>query len=160
MESGPAYGGGATYTNIGYFHSGASATFTITASVACDVTITLHAASAVMDMSQMDWNTSTGMKMSAVDLSKGEYFKFTVNGEAKTFTGTLPGTDNASFQDAQCYRHLGTGTVTVHLNAGANTLVFSTDTANGSGINMDKIVIETTATLSYVPVDNSSRVQG
>lgn len=165
VESGTKYTGteetGDAVTSLGYFScEGTSVTWTITAEEACDVTVTLHAASTVQDQSGItNQMTGEGLKLKEVDLSLNEYVKLTVNNEDKALTGTLPGLEGLTWQsDPSIYKNFGTGTATVHLNKGENTIVLAAMNSQG-GLNIDKIVISgTTVQLSYIPTDNSARI--
>lgn len=143
-------------TNVGNFFGSATIKWTITVSKECDVTLTLHAASAV---SSFDMTTFSSV-VSSVDLSKNEYLKVKVNSDYVTLNGVLPST--AIAQDwsnaAEAYHNFGTATVTVHLNAGENVIVL--EGANASaGVNIDKVVLSSPYEITYVATDNSSRVQ-
>lgn len=139
---------------IGYFYgTGTKLTWKINAEEACDVTITLHAAAHVPNQ--------TNNALVEVDLSQNTYLKLVAGGADVALTGTLPGItglDQTTINTPESYRNFGTGTATVHLNAGENVIEIVTTNQQG-GLNVDKIVISgTTVKLSYVPVDNSSRV--
>ena len=153
---------GEAVSNLGYFYGeGTKAEWTINAEDECDVVITLHAAAAVQDQSGItNWETGAGLKFKEVDLSENEYVKLSVNGSDLQLTGTLPGLEGldwTSMSNPSIYANYGTGTVKVHLKKGVNVITLSA-VRKDMGINIDKIVISAPVTLSYTPVDNSSRV--
>lgn len=81
-----------------------------------------------------------------------------VNNGDVTLLGTVTGLDSitpTAMKDYSYYaNYVGTVTATIHLNAGANTVVLKAPAENPQ-INIDKIVISgTTVKLSYVPVNN------
>lgn len=144
---------GPAVTNLGNFNAaGQSITWKITASKECDATLTLRAASAVMSFAE-DWSS---MGMSEVDLSKNEYVALKVNGTAVALEGTLPGLSGLGFEmvySGGIYRNFGTGTAKIHLVAGENVIVLN-GMGTQSGINIDKIIINCDAELSFQKTNN------
>lgn len=152
---------GEAVTAVGYFsRKGTTITWEIQAEEDCDATLTLHAASAVGKMNQW-WQIES---MAEVDLTKNEYVKLIVNEEEKQLTGILPGLTAEQLvmttvdygggpmptPDASNYHNYGTGTATVRLKKGKNTIVLAAQNDNG-GINVDKIVFSgTTVKLTKV----------
>lgn len=144
---------GPAVKNLGNFNAASqSITWKITASKECDATLTLRAASAVMSMAE-DWSS---LGMSEVDLSKNEYATLKVNGTAVALEGTLPGLSGLGWDmmaNGAIYRNFGTGTAKIHLVAGENVIVLQ-GMGTQSGINIDKIIINASAELSFTKTNN------
>lgn len=144
---------GPAVKNLGNFNAATqSVTWTITSSKECDATLTLRAASAVWAMAE-DFSS---FGMAEVDLSKNEYVTLKVNGTAVALEGTLPGLSELGWDmmaNGAIYRNFGTGTAKIHLVAGENVIVLNAMGAQG-GINVDKIVINCTAELSFQKTNN------
>ena len=169
VETGTEWGGdkdtaGPEVTALGYFNGGATVTFKITSDKECDATLTIRAASTENE-ADIGWGP-TGMTMTyfnvkEVDLSKGEHATLSVNGTNVALTGILPGlnltgltADDMSWVYNAPLKNFGTGTANIHLKAGENTIVLTA----AKGFNLDKIVINADATLTWTETDNSSRV--
>lgn len=159
---------GAPVSAIGYFSGeDASITWTITAEEECDVTLTLWAASSVTKTEKQLVDTWWGGKEEQDVVVGIQPVEFTnasqpvtlkVNNGNVTLLGTVTGLDSitpTAMKDYSYYaNYVGTVTATIHLNAGANTVVLKAPAENPQ-INIDKIVISgTTVKLSYVPVNN------
>ncbi len=159
---------GAEVSAIGYFSGeDASITWTITAEEECDVTLTLWAASSVTKTEKQLVDTWWGGKEEQDVVVGIQPVEFTnasqpvtlkVNNGNVTLLGTVTGLDSitpTAMKDYSYYaNYVGTVTATIHLNAGANTVVLKAPAENPQ-INIDKIVISgTTVKLSYVPVNN------
>ncbi len=158
---------GAEVSAIGYFSGeDASITWTITAEEECDVTLTLWAASSVTKTEQQNVETPWGPMPQDVVVgirpveftNASQPVTLKVNNGDVTLLGTVTGLDSitpTAMQDYSYYaNYVGTVTATIHLNAGANTVVLKAPAENPQ-INIDKIVISgTTVKLSYVPVNN------
>lgn len=139
-----------------------SITWTVTSDKECDAKITLHAASASM------WMGETGMGLCAIDLS-GTQLALTNNGTKISLTGTLPASKegwdmNAEFSE---WRNMGSGTGTIHLVKGKNEIqlkIVGAATAPeggfpmSAGVNVDKIVINSEANLTFTKTDNSDKI--
>lgn len=144
---------GPAVKNIGNFNSAEqTVTWKINASKECDATLTLRGASAVWTMAE----DFSGFGMAAVDLSKNEYVTLKVNGTAVALEGTLPGIDTMGWEMmayGSIYRNFGTGSAKIHLVAGENVIVLQ-GTGSQGGINVDKIVINSSAELTFTPTNN------
>lgn len=157
---------GAPVTGIGYFYGAdAAITWTVTADEACDVTLTLWAASSVtktekqtvqMPWGPMEMDVVVGMQPVAFTGEK-QPVALKVNGVDVLLSGTVTGIETLSEKSKQDYtyyaNYVGTVTAKIHLNAGTNTIVIKAPTENPE-LNIDKIVIKSTVNLSYVPVNN------
>lgn len=164
METGTEWGGdkdtaGPEVTALGYFNTGAAVTFKITSDKACDATLTLRAASTENETDM--WTGGSTFTVKEIDLSKGEHATLSVNGTNVALAGKLPGLSLTGVGWADMgwiynapLKNFGTGTASIHLNAGENIIVLTAT----KGFNLDKITIDAgDAVLSYVPTDNSSR---
>lgn len=144
---------GPAVKNLGNFNaSGQSITWTITASKECDATLTLRAASAVMSFAE-DFSS---FGMAEVDLSKNEYLTLKVNGTAASLEGILPGLSGLGWEmmaNGAIYRQFGTGSAKIHLVKGENVIVIN-GMGTQSGVNIDKIIINCTAELSFEKTNN------
>ena len=171
VETGPTYKDGVAEgpeaTTIGYFSTaGQSLTFTITSNKECDATIKLVAASASMGMVG-DWSDWANMKfvLNPIDLAAATTgadatIKLTNNGgDAIALTGTLPGLDPFDMNAPGAWKYLGEGSGTIHLVKGENVIVLEL-IGKGVGINVDKLVIDTNAKLTWTPTDNSDHIVG
>lgn len=144
--------GGAAVTGLGGFNAvGQKITWTVVASSACDVTITIHAASAQMEMDE----TYQLKGLAEVDLGDSSVYKMSVNGTAVTLSGKLPATEFeggwAGMNVPGVWWHMGTASCKASLKAGENVVEFEIvgpASMMGSGVNVDKIVINSSAELS------------
>lgn len=129
----------------GFSGVGQKIIWTVTADADCEVTITLYAASAVMDM---DYATFALNGLLEADLSDAEKYSFKVNDEEVGLTGTLPATDTSEegMGTPGCWWHVGTATTKAKLKSGKNTIVLELVGEN-AGINVDKIVIKSATPL-------------
>ena len=124
-------------------------TWKITASKACEATLKLRAASAKVD------NGQTPTRVDAVDFSAEAPVKLKVNDTEVALTGVLPGLETIEVTDFSFYRNFAdTVTANINLVEGENTIVLVAP-ERLSVINVDKIIINCSAKLSYTPVDNS-----
>ncbi len=146
---------GEEVTAVGYFYGdGATISWTITAADACDVTLTLYAASS--DVSYVNWPS---LSVNAVEFTaESQPVGLKVNGESVNLAGTVTGIETISataLADYSYYaNYVGTVTASVHLDAGENVITLVAPADSGK-LNIDKIVLSGTETvLSYVPVDN------
>lgn len=147
---------GPLVSNVGYFGgSEASAGQTITwrfnaAEAAENVTITLRMASSVGE-----WKDK---KITEIDLGAEGAPSLSVNDSAVSLKGQkLDGLDNLTDNDMQngvAYHNFCTVVVTINLVAGENTIVL---TSGSSGVNVDKLMIETTIALEFSRTNNLSR---
>ena len=84
-------------------------------------------------------------------------FYLTNNDKAVTWnadSSTLGGvelTNGGSFSDPWVYRVFTEVTGTVELEKGVNKFVL---TSNGAGVNVDKLIIDSEASLEFTPADN------
>lgn len=146
---------GVAVTDIGYFggnnSKGQTITWKVTAEAACEVTLTLRIASAVGSWSDL--------KISEIDLADESAPVLSVNDTKIDLSGKkIEGLDNLTMADMQsgvAYSHFTEIEVKVNLKVGENNIVLA---ANGAGCNVDKIMIKTTANLSFVNTDNTSRI--
>ena len=140
----------ATISGVGNFDTvGQKMTWTVVSASATSATLTIHAASACMTMSQ------EFMGILEMDISKTEAFKLTVNGTAVTLSGKLPGTTFESFEamaEPGTWWNLGTLTGKADLKEGENVIVLEVvgayEGAKNSGLNVDKLVINSGAELT------------
>ena len=141
---------GPEVTNVGNFYGkGTLMTWKITASKACEATLKLRAASAKVD------NGQTPTRVDAVDFSAEAPVKLKVNDTEVALTGVLPGLETIEVTDFSFYRNFAdTVTANINLVEGENTIVLVAP-ERLSVINVDKIIINCSAKLSYTPVDNS-----
>jgi len=144
--------GGAEVTGLGGFNAvGQKIIWTVVSESACSVTITLHAASA-----QMDLDESFQLKgLAEVDLSDTSVYSMKVNETEVSLNGTLPATQIEGGWEGMnapgIWWHMGTASCKADLKAGENTIVFEIvgqASMMGSGINVDKIVISSSSQLS------------
>ena len=140
---------------ISNISDGSALTWKITSDKATKATITLRAASHLRD-----WGTEIGGSIGIDDVSKA--LTLTVNGAPVAISGSLPGgavlPENATGGTAYKVADI---TVEVELVAGENVIVF-TSLGTGAEYNlfMDKLIVETNATLTFTETDNSGRVWG
>ena len=93
--------------------------------------------------------------MDAVDFSAEAPVKLKVNDTEVALTGVLPGLETIEVTDFSFYRNFAdTVTANINLVEGENTIVLVAP-ERLSVINIDKIIINCSAKLSYTPVDNS-----
>ncbi len=160
---------------VGYFTAeGANIVWKINADKECDAELTLRAASASADGSGL-WQGGHGF-IKEMDLGSGKFVKLEVNGKAASLSGKLPGLeftpaeDFSNFGDfyGSCMNNYGTAKAKIHLVAGENTITLTSlgyvETPEGEGaqpisygINVDNIVIQAPATLTWTETDNSGR---
>lgn len=163
VESGNEYTGdpaklGAEVTNVGYFAgTGTKLTWTVTADKDCEATVYIRAASAMDFMSMM----MGGELFPDYELSENKFFKLTVNESDVALSGTIKGLPGVSFEqmsDPTIYKNftLSAGNK-INLKKGENTIVLASTTTGSGGANIDKIVIKSSAKLTYTPADNSDR---
>lgn len=160
LESGQEYTDKLTSTQATHVANfkikGDTITFNINADKACSATLTLRAASACAG-----WDDDP-IVFEEVDLSKGEHATLSVNGTDCALSGKLPGLTAPMDWNvlAAYYKHYGTATAKIDLQAGENVIVL---TAQGYkdgayGINVDKITINSSAELTWTETDNSNRI--
>lgn len=162
-------------TMVGYFTAAnETITFNIKAEAACKVEITLYASSTNSNMRAFFGDEAPEkFIIDAIDLSKDEAVKLSVNGTDAKLKGTLPGlTLDPPEGDMGLFgwmmdgtwgalmKNIGTGKVVVDLKEGDNTIVLTAQGMNGGqgGINVDKIVVKSPSKLTWTPTDNSDRV--
>lgn len=141
-------------TNVGYFGGGAQGqtiTWKFTAAAeAKSVKLTLRLAS-----SDGEWGDRL---IRAIDLGAEGAPTLTVNDAAVSLEGkTLTGLDGLSQNDMQngvAYHNFCEIEITIDIKAGENTVVL---TSGSKGCNVDKIMIETDAQLSFTKTNNSAR---
>lgn len=168
-----ADGNGLAVNIVGYFTAqGANIVWKITADKECDAELTLRAASASADSSQLFTGGHGYIK--EMDLGSGKFVKLEVNGKEASLKGTLPGLefvpadDFSNFMDfyGSYMNNYGTATAKIHLVAGENTITLTslgyTETPDGGqpisyGVNVDNIVIQAPATLTWTETDNTGR---
>lgn len=128
----------------------------ITANKACTATVTLVAATNP-DFATMDWATFQFTQTTTVEMTDNAVFYLTNNDKAVTWnadSSTLGGvelTNGGSFSDPWVYRVFTEVTGTVELEKGVNKFVL---TSNGAGVNVDKLIIDSEASLEFTPADN------
>lgn len=157
---------GAEVKAIGYFQGAdAAITWNITAEEACEVTLTLWAASSVTKTEKQpvtnQWGTfeqDVVVGMQPVEFtSEKQPVALKVNGVDVLLAGTVTGIETVSEKSKQDYsyyaNYVGTVTATITLKKGANTIVLKAPAENPE-LNIDKIVISGNVALSYVPVNN------
>lgn len=171
VDTGAVWGqDGSEATFAGNFNQpGQTITWTIKASKECDATLTLHAASASMGMIPIDPNgnlqdpTNFKIGLAEVDLSSDQ-ITISVNDTAASMTGKLPANPAEwDGQSADGWHNVGTATGTVHLKKGENVITLEITGAPPfgywtAGINVDKIVINSEAKLTFTKTDNSNKV--
>lgn len=144
--------GGAEVMGLGGFNAvGQKIIWTVVSASACEVTVTIHAASAQMEMDE----TFNLKGLAEVDLGNSEVYKMTVNDTAVTLSGKLPATAVEGGWNGMntpgLWWHMGTASATANLKAGENVIVFEIVGAAsqmGSGVNVDKIVVNSTSELT------------
>lgn len=149
VESGE---GGEEVTGLGGFNAvGQKIIWKVVSKSACKVTITIHAASAQMEMD----DTFQLLGLAEVDLGNTDAYKMSVNGTAATLEGKLPATPvEGGWQGMGApglWWHVGTAQCSAELKEGDNEIVFEIVGAAGmmgSGVNVDKIVINSSAELT------------
>lgn len=147
---------GPLVSNVGYFGgSEASAGQTITwrfnaAEAAENVKVTLRMASSV--------GTWDALKITEIDLGAEGAPSLSVNDSAVSLKGKkLDGLDNLTQNDMQngvAYHNFCDIVIMINLVAGENTIVL---TSGSKGVNVDKIMIETTIALEFSRTNNLSR---
>lgn len=145
VETNTLYGSEEEVSGYGSFNAvGQKIIWKVNSASDCSVTITLYAASAIMDM---DENYQL-KALKEADLSNTDLYSFTVNDTEVALTGTLPATDTTEegMNTPGCWWHVGTATAKAKLKAGDNTIVLELVGEN-AGLNVDKIVINSSAEL-------------
>lgn len=145
--------GGEEVSGLGGFNAvGQKIIWTVNAETDCSVTITIYAASALMDMDMETYNLKG---LSEVNLGNTDVYAMKVNDTAVTLKGTLPATEFEGGWEGMMapgvWWHMGTASCTAQLKAGENKIVFEivgSASMMGSGVNVDKIVINSTVVLS------------
>lgn len=164
-----AEGEGAAVEIVGYFTAAdANIVWKITSDKECDATLTLRAASASADGAEL-WTGGKGY-IKEMDLSTDTYVTLDVNGTKAKIEGKLPGLeftpaeDFSNFMDfyGSYMNNYAEVTAKIHLKAGENTITLKslgyTDGAVQYGINVDKITINASATLTWTETDNTDRL--
>lgn len=169
VDTGAVWGGGEATFAGNFNQAGQTITWTVKASKECDATLTLHAASASMGMLPIDPNgnlqdpSNYKMALAEVDLSSDQ-ITISVNDTAASMTGKLPANPAEwDGQSAEGWHNVGTATGTVHLKKGENVITLEITGAPPTGywtagINVDKIVINSEAKLTFTKTDNSDKV--
>jgi len=145
---------GALVSNVGYFGGGAQGqtiTWTFNSKTeAKGVKLTLRLASAVGS-----WGDR---KIDEIDLGSEGAPTLKVNDADVSLAGkTLEGLDGLSMTDMQngvAYHNFSEIELTIDIKAGENTIVLI---SGSKGCNVDKIMIETTAELTFTRTNNSAR---
>lgn len=142
-----------TVSGYGGFNAvGQKIIWTVVAESDCKVNITLYAASAAMVVTDYTVGPSG---IAEIDLGNADAYALKVNDTEATLKGTLPAT---SFEGGWqgmgtpgIWWHIGTATCSAELKKGENTIVLEIvgqATDSGSGINVDKIVINSSSALT------------
>lgn len=125
---------------------GQKITWTVVSSAECKATLTLHAASAAMAMSE------AGFSLAELNMAEVGAYKLSCNGTEAAMSGTLPGNAELNMEEAGVWWNMGTATAQISLKAGENVIeleiVGGVDGAMSAGLNVDKIVIKATSELS------------
>lgn len=146
---------GPLVNDVGYFggqsdNEGQTITWKFDSSAAGEVKLTLRISSAVGS-----WDD---LKISPIDLGAEGAPSLKVNGADISLEGKqLDGLDNLTLEDMQsgvAYSNFSEVEITVNLVAGENTVVL---TSGAKGCNVDKIMIETSNTLTFTKTNNSDR---
>ena len=140
----------ATLVGIENFNTvGQTITWTVVSASDCKATITLYAASAAMYMGE------SGMGLKEIDFGTTEAYKVTCNDTAASMTGKLPGVvwaDWNGMKEPGAWWNIGTVSGTINLKKGENVIILqvvgAVDGAMSAGLNVDKIVINSSAELT------------
>lgn len=142
---------------ISNISDGSSLTWKLISNKATTATITLRAAS-----HHRNWGIEPPTLTAVEDVSK--VLTLTVNGKNVAVRGQLFGGEASVPEDIEANTAylVSSITVTVDLVSGENVIKYTVIGSNNDGccFFMDKIIVETDATLTFTQTDNSDRVWG
>lgn len=138
---------------ISNISDGATIAWTITADKAAEATLTIH-----VGCHLRDWGTMPAVSMGIEDLSKA--MEVTVNGAAVAISGSIPqGATLPEDAEGGTAYNIVEVKVNINLTQGENTIVCGAlGTGETSNLFFDKIVVNTSANLTFTKTDNSERV--
>jgi len=166
-------------TAVGYFSvKGMTITWKVEASADCEATLNIFGSSTkfktvtkadgtAIEYDQTTWQptnvTADDDVVGGIDELDAENcgVALKVNGEEAEMSGTLPGKEvTVKYAEAGGIYGMYIGgkyTAKVSLKKGENVIVLEVVGDQGGGFNVDKMVLKSSATLTYTPVDNSDR---